>query len=1261
MRGFVVCDGEGLGRGKALDGCTLKLVLQRMGKPDKTLAKTKAVKTKNAVDKAEWNEMFLVTELTAADYLAVEVEDARTVGHKNLGGALLCQVQTIQPQDEVIDATYSLVAKPGGGDDSLSTVGAQDAALAAATASQRGGGGDDAADKDAAPYGKVHLRLYYSNVPQSRSKVARPESLKLTYEHFYDQFRTGDLISYGTYGLVAAATRLATNAPVSRSGVVLRLPNKYTRRDELYVVEMGSNHDGEADAFSERRGEWGLNLFRLFDRLHQFHGSTIWWSRLKVPIERARYEATLQWLQQLYDAFKAWGAAGYGAKGSLLELLKGAAKRGETEKGWLEALAYDAHPATPHLYAMLGEKEKLRAHDAVDLVSGAFVNALLVRLGLIRGDEYVGYPTPKRMICLRCYASPAIIGVRERYWHAALAPDTVKASLASQDAAAPQLSDEGQAVKRMDLIRRVVYSFAHVESDLLAMMKVGGLFVKFSKGSKQAKKVALQLEADEVTLSIGGTKLAAQDIVEVRRGMKTLAMEKAREAHAWQEDLCFSIMYGIRGKSAVKLDSNSVDVGCRTRFEYYVWIAGLKMLIERKHDPERAFIMNEFRRHRKQQLNLRACIALLEKINFRAPKRQIKAKFIAKNRDGQPGLSFAEFMDLLRELRMRPEVRELYTRYAREPARGLAPDELRRFLHREQGETMVTEQNCRLLIMKFAPELKALAGEATLQERVPSGDVRLGEFEFEEFLTSALNQALAVNEQLLTQDMTQPLAHYWIASSHNTYLEGHQLTGTSSVEQYIRVLKSGCRCIELDCWDGDEGEPIIYHGHTFVSKISFEAVIQAVADYSFFTSPYPVILSIENHCSVAQQDRMAAIMEEKLGTMLARAADRQRTDHPGRLPSPEFLREKVLVKGKMLTTTDKALPALAEQRALQWRDTYRDLPIATARAQLEREAAQEDAAIARGELERDSQYEDDDLDAEGALDDAERARLAALRASQKKEKVSDKLSQLIYLRAAGFKGFDHVADMKPWEMASFAEAKMLRLAKGEAKQMVRYNLDHLSRIYPAGTRFASSNYSPHEAWAMGCQLVALNYQTLTEPMFMNYALFNTQARCGYVLRPPWLRSSDPKQTLRPVHQFDELVVRVFSARQLPKKKALEAAEKSVIDPYVQLQLLGAEKDERTEKTRVVASNGYTPSWDQTFSFKLSASSSAFLIITVLDSPNARRLGWNAVPVEAIRPGYRTLALLDDGGREIPQANVFMHFRLNAAGGGSSAQASTGSS
>ncbi len=69
--------------------------------------------------------------------------------------------------------------------------------------------------------------------------------------------------------------------------------------------------------------------------------------------------------------------------------------------------------------------------------------------------------------------------------------------------------------------------------------------------------------------------------------------------------------------------------------------------------------------------------------------------------------------------------------------------------------------------------------------------------------------------------------------------------------------------MELDCWDGDDGQPIIYHGHTLTTKISFRDVVATIAEAAFVVSPFPVILSIENHCSLVQQQRMAAIFKVK--------------------------------------------------------------------------------------------------------------------------------------------------------------------------------------------------------------------------------------------------------------------------------------------------------------------------------------------------------------------------------------------------------------
>ena len=201
---------------------------------------------------------------------------------------------------------------------------------------------------------------------------------------------------------------------------------------------------------------------------------------------------------------------------------------------------------------------------------------------------------------------------------------------------------------------------------------------------------------------------------------------------------------------------------------------------------------------------------------------------------------------------------------------------------------------------------------------------------FTAYLLSSENSMIKKEHLDIFQNMDQPLSHYFISSSHNTYLEGAQVKGKSSVEMYRQVLLTGCRCIELDCWDGsgpNSREPIITHGNAFCTEILFKDVIKAIKECAFIKSPYPLVLSFENHCSKLMQEKMAEYCEKIMGELLLTEPLEDFPTTTGKLlPSPNKLKHKILIKNKKLEKTKeeegleqywkmrKAIEAIKESR-----------------------------------------------------------------------------------------------------------------------------------------------------------------------------------------------------------------------------------------------------------------------------------------------------------------------------------------------------------
>ncbi|KAL3915678.1 MAG: hypothetical protein SGILL_005533, partial [Bacillariaceae sp.] len=192
-----------------------------------------------------------------------------------------------------------------------------------------------------------------------------------------------------------------------------------------------------------------------------------------------------------------------------------------------------------------------------------------------------------------------------------------------------------------------------------------------------------------------------------------------------------------------------------------------------------------------------------------------------------------------------------------------------------------------------------------------SSDGRLTKRQFFNFLLSDANDLMDPRKgRVGGDDMNHPLSHYWIMSSHDTYLNCWDRDHPVLDDQmYLAALYRGVRCLELDVFDGyvgsdHFGEPVIAKDEPSSEDdrvLGLEIALKAIRHF-LQTNPkaYPVILNIENHCSYRVQEKMADYLFKILGSigLIVVPDDSQSIDETDLLPSPASMRGKVLLMGK---------------------------------------------------------------------------------------------------------------------------------------------------------------------------------------------------------------------------------------------------------------------------------------------------------------------------------------------------------------------------
>jgi hypothetical protein len=491
----------------------------------------------------------------------------------------------------------------------------------------------------------------------------------------------------------------------------------------------------------------------------------------------------------------------------------------------------------------------------------------------------------------------------------------------------------------------------------------------------------------------------------------------------------------------------------------------------------------------------------------------------------------------------------------------------------------------------------------------------LGDGSFEQFVNYYLSGSASTLKPAEPVDESHPLSNYFISSSHNTYLTGNQLSSESSVDAYKNVLLRGCRCVEIDVWDGEAlgdsssdeeaemGNPGVADAKREKEKLGIRKRLELKLRRKMNSTEEEQ----QMHGSSPPQNSHYKIEPWRSASHTTRAEPRvlhgyTLTKDMSFRAVCATIRDYAFVASKLPLIVSLEVHTCPEQQEIMvelMEEYWRGLILASppdptqgldtihlpTLKELENKIL---VKVKRGNLTPvDAQPQPTTVDTSAApLEQTTTTHSVSSVSSSSeiadgekpapKPKIVDNLARLgVYFGGYSFKSLDAAEAKIPTHVFSLSESTLMEVHETDPEGLFSHNKHFLMRAYPKSLRLRSSNLNPAVFWRAGVQMVALNWQRWDGGMMQNEAMFAGTA--GWVLKPEGYRSTSSDSTQKtaiPHHDLD-LSIEFLAGQNIPLPP--EEDDPKDFKPYVKIELHVESHEERNAEP--VPGNGRSQKGD----------------------------------------------------------------------------------